>query len=64
MCAQVDLDVVGKRFKEEGRPPNFHEFWSGGVHCIKDHDITNIIGAHYISNTSQLLRIKLMLYKY
>jgi hypothetical protein len=27
MCVQLGL---------EGRSPNFHEFWSEEVHCIKD----------------------------
>jgi hypothetical protein len=36
MCAQVDLEVMCKRFKNERRLPNFHEFWSKEVHLIKD----------------------------
>jgi hypothetical protein len=25
--------VICKKPKKEGRPPNFHEFWSEEVHC-------------------------------
>jgi hypothetical protein len=33
MYAQLDLEVIYKRLKKEGRPPSFHEFWSKRVHC-------------------------------
>jgi hypothetical protein len=36
MCAQLDLEVMCKRSKKEGRLPNFHEFWSEEVHYNKD----------------------------
>jgi hypothetical protein len=36
MCAQLGLEVIYKSFKIEGRPSNFHDFWSKEVHCIKD----------------------------
>jgi hypothetical protein len=39
MYAQLDLEVICKRFKKEGRLPNFHEFWNEEVHCIKDFQI-------------------------
>jgi hypothetical protein len=28
MYAQLDLEVICKKSKIEGRPPNFHEIWS------------------------------------
>jgi hypothetical protein len=33
MCAQLHLEVVGKRPKNKVIPSNFHEFWSEEVHC-------------------------------
>jgi hypothetical protein len=36
MCAHLDLEVICKRLKKEGRIPNFHDFWSEEVHCKKD----------------------------
>jgi hypothetical protein len=35
MCTQINLEVVHERSKKEGRPPNFHEFRDGEVHCKK-----------------------------
>jgi hypothetical protein len=31
LCVQLELEFC-KRFKKEGRPSNFHEFWSEEVH--------------------------------
>jgi hypothetical protein len=35
MCAQLYVELICKRSKKEGRPPNFHEFWSEEAQCIK-----------------------------
>jgi hypothetical protein len=36
MCVQLDLEMMCKRPKKEGRLPNFHEFWNEEVQCTKD----------------------------
>jgi hypothetical protein len=35
MCFQLDFKVICKKTKKEGRPFNFHEFWSEEVQCKK-----------------------------
>jgi hypothetical protein len=32
MCAQLDLEVMSKRFKEKRRISYFHKFWNKEVH--------------------------------
>jgi hypothetical protein len=32
MCAQLDLEVMGKRSKNRRITSNFHEFWSEEIH--------------------------------
>jgi hypothetical protein len=35
MYAPIESKVICKRYKNEGRLPNFHEFWSEEVHSKK-----------------------------
>jgi hypothetical protein len=35
MYAQLDEELMCNKSKKEGRPSNFHEFWSEEVHYIK-----------------------------
>jgi hypothetical protein len=32
MCGQIDLEVIFNLTKNEKRPSNFHDFWSGKLH--------------------------------